>query len=185
VTFARLRWPDWVAMLAALALLFVSAADWYSTRMGEDARRIESLAPAGERGAELRSDARIAAENQERNAWQADGALDRLILLGLLGSSALAILAGFARAAGRDYRGRLGPSALAALVAALCALLVAFRILEEPGFDSFTTVQSGPPLALLVLGVIAFAAAMAARAEEEGRAVSERAEPAAPAAGHR
>ena len=33
MTFARLRTADWVAFVAALALLFTTAADWYSTDM--------------------------------------------------------------------------------------------------------------------------------------------------------
>ncbi|HYP49086.1 MAG TPA: hypothetical protein VEQ61_10655 [Thermoleophilaceae bacterium] len=185
MTFARLRWPDWVALVAALALLLVSAADWYSTASAEEARRAEQRAPSSGQGAEVRSDARALAESQERNAWQEDGAIDRVILLGLLGTVALAIFAAFARAAGRDYSGRLGPSASAGLLAAITALLVAYRILQEPGFDSFTTVQAGAPLALLALGVIALAAARAARAEEQGTAFREPAQAGRPAAGHR
>ena len=38
-----------------------------------------------------------------------------------------------------------------------------YRILQEPGFDEVTTVQIGAPLALGVLGVYAFACAMALR----------------------
>jgi hypothetical protein len=45
MTFARLRLADWVALVAALALLLVSAADWYSTKGGEQARRFEATAP--------------------------------------------------------------------------------------------------------------------------------------------
>jgi len=42
-------------------------------------------------------DASTVAEGQERNAWQADAAVDRAILIGLLATSALAILAAFTR----------------------------------------------------------------------------------------
>jgi hypothetical protein len=171
-TFARLRAADWVAFVAALALLFTTAADWYSSTSGEEARRIEGLAQpsgaeAGQIERELKQDASAAAEAEERNAWQATGAIDRLILIGLLATSALAILAGFARAAGRRYGGSLGPGAIAGLAAATTTLLVLYRILQEPGFDEVNTVQAGAPLALAALGVIAYACARTVRAEEE------------------
>jgi PHP family Zn ribbon phosphoesterase len=51
MTFERLRAADWVAFLAALGLLFVTAADWYSTQRGRQAREFER---AEERGAEFR-----------------------------------------------------------------------------------------------------------------------------------
>jgi hypothetical protein len=170
VTFTRLRAADWVAFVAALALLFTTAADWYSSKSGEEARRIEGLsqptgAEAGQVEREVREDASAAAEAEERNAWQATGAIDRLILVALLATSALAIAAGFARAAGRGYGGTLGPSAIAGLAAAMTALLVLYRILQEPGFDEVNTVQAGAPLALAVLGAIAYACAKAIRAE--------------------
>jgi hypothetical protein len=168
MTFARLRAADWVAFLAALALLFATAVDWYSTKGGEQARQFEQSAPTRGEGAELADDAAATAEGEERNAWQADAGIDRLILVGLLGTAALAIYAAFMRAAGRRYDGALSPTALAGLVAALTALLVLYRILQEPGFDDVTTVQAGAPLALGVLGVLAFACATSLRAEEEG-----------------
>jgi hypothetical protein len=168
MTFARLRAADWVAFLAALALLLVTAADWYSTTGGEQAREFEQGAPAQGEGAELADDAAAAAENEERNAWQVDAGIDRVILVGLLATSALAIFAAFARAAGRRYERGLSPTAWAGMAAALTALLVVYRVLQEPGFDDVTTVQFGAPLALGVLGVIAFACAISVRAEEEG-----------------
>jgi hypothetical protein len=88
-------------------------------------------------------------------------------LIGLLATSALAILAGFARAARRSYGGALGPGAIAGLAAAATALLVLYRIPQEPGLDEVNTVQAGAPLALAVLGVVAFACARAVRSEEE------------------
>jgi drug/metabolite transporter (DMT)-like permease len=167
MTFARLRAADWVAFVAALALLFVTAADWYSTKGGEQAREFERGAPAQGEGAELADDAAATAEDEERNAWQADAGIDRVILIGLLGTVALAIYAAFTRAAGRRY-GRLSPTAWAGLAAALTALLVLYRVIQEPGLDEVTTVQYGAPLALGVLGVIVFACARSVRAEEEG-----------------
>jgi hypothetical protein len=48
------------------------------------------------------------------------------------------------------------------------ALLVTYRILQEPGLDVASTVQAGAPLAVAVLGVLTFAAASGMRAEEAG-----------------
>jgi drug/metabolite transporter (DMT)-like permease len=168
MTFARLRTSDWVVFLAALALLFVTAADWYSTKGGQQAREFEQGAPARGEGAELADDAAATAEGEERNAWQADAGIDRAILAGLLATAALAIFAAFARAAGRRYEHGLSPTAWAGLTAALTALLVLYRVIQEPGFDDVNTIQFGAPLALAVLGVITLACAASMRAEEKG-----------------
>ena len=167
MSFGRLRAADWVAFVAALALLFATAADWYSTEGGRQAREFEEGAPAQGEGAELADDAAAAAEAEERNAWQADGAIDRAILVALLGTAALTILAAFGRAAGRRSEDGIGLTAWAGMAAALAALLVLYRVIQEPGFDEVNTVQYGAPLALGLLGVIAFACAMSVRAEEE------------------
>lgn len=168
MTFARLRPADWVVFVASLALLFTTAADWYSTTSGEEARQIEENArpeeglPSGQAEAEVERDAGAIAESKERNAWQEDGAIDRLILVCLLLTSALGVLAGFWRASGREARG-LGPYGWTGVAACITALLVLYRILQEPGFDELTTVQIGAPLALGVLGGLAFAAATSLR----------------------
>jgi hypothetical protein len=167
MSFGRLRAAHWVAFLAALALLLATAADWYSTEGGRQAREFEQGAPAQGEGAELADDAAAAAEGEERNAWQADAAIDRAILVALLGTAALTALAAFARAAGRRSGHGVGLTAWAGMAAAVTALLVLYRVIQEPGFDEVNTVQYGAPLALGVLGVIAFACAMAVRAEEE------------------
>jgi hypothetical protein len=179
MTFARLRAADWVVFLAALALLFVTAADWYSTKGGERARQLEETAPTRGEGVELADDAAAAAEDEERNAWQADAGIDRLILVAMLGTAALGVFAAFTRAAGRRYERGLSPTAWAGLAAAVTALLVLYRIVQEPGFDAVTTVQVGAPIALGVLGLLAFASATSVRAEEEGREFREL-EPATP-----
>ena len=162
MTFTRLHAADWVAFVAALALLFASAADWYSTKVGDQARQFEKSAPTRGEEAELADDAAATAENAERNAWQADGGIDRVIIAGLLATAALTVYAAFMRAAGRG----LGTTAIAGLAAALTALLVIYRVIQQPGFDDVTTVKSGAPIALAVLGVIAFASAMSLRGEE-------------------
>jgi hypothetical protein len=167
MTFARLRLADWVVLLAALALLFATAADWYSTKGGQQARDFERGAPVIGEGAELADDAAAAAEGEERNAWQADAGIDRVILVALLGTAALAVYAAFMRAAGRRRPGAIGATAWAGLAAALTALLVLYRAVQEPGIDAITTVQLGAPLALGGLGAIALACAISVRAEEE------------------
>jgi hypothetical protein len=180
MSFARLRAADWVAFAAALALLFTTAADWYSTEGGRQAREFEQGAPAQGEGAELADDAAAAAEGEERNAWQADGAIDRAILVALLGTVALTMVATMARAgrgrgadeaseARRQSEDGIGLTAWAGMAAALTALLVLYRVIQEPGADEVNTVQYGAPLALGLLGVIAFACAMSVRAEEDER----------------
>ena len=175
MTFARLLRADAVAMIAALVLLFVMALDWYSTNLGEEARRQEKLAqPSGATGGEVErkvdEEAPIVAENEERNAWQLDGAIDRAILLGLLSTIVLAIGAAYLRAAARRFEPPLTPSALAAVSASLTALLIAYRIIQEPGFDEATVVKAGAPLSLIVLAVIALACRSALTQEEAGTA---------------
>jgi hypothetical protein len=173
LTFTRLRLADWVVFIAALALLFTTAADWYSTESGEEARRIQENArpdqdrPSGQTETEVEREASALAESKERNAWQEDGTIDKVILVCLLLTAALGVLAGFWRASGREASGP-GPYGLAGLMACVTALLVLYRILQEPGFDELTTVKFGAPLALGVLGVFAFAAATSLRDETPG-----------------
>ena len=176
MTFARLRLSDWVVFVAALALLFTTAFDWYSTEAGVEARKIQENArpaedqPSGQAEAEVERAAGALAESKERNAWQEDGTIDRVILIALLVTAGLGVLAAFWRASGREARG-LGPYGWAGISACITALLVLYRILQEPGFDELTTVQIGAPLALGVLGVFAFGAATSLR--QVGRPVSE------------
>jgi hypothetical protein len=164
LTFARLRPVDWVVFVAALALLFTTAPDWYSTTRGQEARATQEQAgsSAGQSERELEQDAGAVAESQERNAWQEDGLIDRLILIALLATSALGVATAFWRASGRESDG-LGVFGLVGLAACVAALLVLYRVIQEPGLDDVTTVEIGAPLALGVLGVIAFAAARSLR----------------------
>jgi hypothetical protein len=164
VTFERLRPADWVVFVAALALLFTTAPDWYSTTRGEEARQIQKQAGNSEapERRDVQHDAGALAESQERNAWQEDELIDRIILIALLATSALGVGAAFWRASGRSSDG-IGLFGLAGLAACITALLVLYRIIQEPGFDDLTTVKIGAPLALGVLGVMAFACAMSMR----------------------
>lgn len=176
MSFARLLRADAIAFAAALVLLLLMAADWYSTNAGEEARRIEELAqPQGALGGEVerrvQEDAALAAEGAERNAWQLTGLIDRLILLGLVATVALAVAAAYLRAAGRRLDPPLTPSGLAALAAAVTGLLVAYRAIQTPEIaGGATTVQGAVPLAIALLGVIALACGTAFREEEGGTA---------------
>ncbi|HZI91869.1 MAG TPA: hypothetical protein VFD31_09645 [Thermoleophilaceae bacterium] len=179
MNYSRLLRADVIAALAAFALLFVMAMDWYSTVAGEDFRRTESISDpgSGALGAEpqrrVQEDASIAAEGEEKNAWQASGAIDRVLLVFLLATAVLALAAAYLRAAGKRFSAPTTPSALAALAAVVAGLLVAYRIIQEPGFDDATVVKPGAPLALVVLGVIALAVRAAVREEEAGTAWDE------------
>jgi hypothetical protein len=187
MTFARLRTADWVAMIAALAVLLLMAADWYSTAQGNEARRQERLSrnalpgEAGEIERSVHQQAQVAAEDEERNAWQADGTIDRVILFVLLATVVLALGAGFLRAAARRFEAPWTPSALAAAVAVTGALLVTYRIVQEPGLDDGSNVKAGAPLAVVALGAIALACARGLKHEEEGEPFRELPEPPEPA----
>lgn len=176
MSFARLLRADAIALAAALALLLLMAADWYSTNAGEEARRIEQLSqPEGALGGEVerrvQEDAALAAEGAEKNAWQLSGLIDRVILLGLLATVGLAIAAAYLRAAAKRFDPPLTPSGLAALTATVTALLLAYRAIQTPDIEGgATTVRGALPIAIAVLGVIAVACSAAFREEEGGSA---------------
>lgn len=183
MNFQRLLRADVIAMVAAFALLFVMALDWYSTPTGQDARRVEKITqpPAGPTGEDLRSakkDAAEVAEGQERNAWQPFGFIDSVILIGLLMTFVLAIGAGYLRAAGKRFEPPFTPSSVTAIAAVVTGLLVAYRSVQEPGLDSASLTEAGVPLAIAVLGVIAWSAAGAYRSEQRGEAWKELPDPA-------
>jgi hypothetical protein len=187
MTFARLRRADWAAMLAALALLFAMATDWYSTEQGDAARRIEqntrqpSSGQQGEIDRAVNEDARTVAQREEKNAWQAGAGIDRLILIVLLGAAGLALVAGFLRAGGRRFDPPLTPSGAAAIASLIGALLVTYRIIQEPGLDAGSTIKPGAPLAVGALGLLALVTALALRNEEAGEPFRELPKPADPA----
>jgi hypothetical protein len=162
-----------IALIGALALLLVMAMDWYSSAQGDEARRIESItenpsgAESGEIDRRLNEEARFVAEGEEKNAWQADKLIDRILLGVLLASIVLAVLAAVTRAAGAKPTKGLGPTGLAALFACAGALLVAYRIIQEPGLDAGTNVKAGALLALIALALIALGSAYALRADDK------------------
>ena len=168
----RLSRGQVLAAVAALALLLTMAADWWGTRLGDEARRIEETAQtrgaeAGEVGRAVKADARAVAEREERNAWQADALVDRVILVALLLAIAGALATAVQRSLGRRSRPPWSPAMVAVAAALIGALLVAYRIIQEPGVDSATTLKIGPLLAVVALALIAIGAAGTVQAEYE------------------
>jgi hypothetical protein len=172
MTFARLTWGDVVAAVAALALLLVLSVDWYTTTEGRDLRRIEQNtnpqgAQAGEVGRFADREADRIATNAEQTAWQADESIDRLILVVLLSAALLATAAAWLRAADVRFNPPWTPSAFAAMVGLVGALLIAFRIVQKPANDAAAVVKIGAPLGLACVGVLVLGARAAWRAESE------------------
>jgi hypothetical protein len=185
VSFARLNRGDWVAFVAALALLVVLPMTWYTTKGAEQLRQ-ESTQFVPQVNNDLTpspsQQAAQAAAAQEKNAYRASAPVDRLVLASLLAAAVLAIAAAFLRAAGRRVDSPLTPSALASYAALLACVLVAFRILEPPGLHAAAVVKAGAPLGLVAAGVLALGARIATLRE---RSEQPAAEPAAAPSGPR
>ncbi|MDQ3587448.1 MAG: hypothetical protein M3375_03740, partial [Actinomycetota bacterium] len=114
MTFERLNRWDWVAFVVALVLLFVMAADWYSTVAGDEARRIEHIedpnpGASGQIGREVEERAERA-EGAERNALQPHSTVDTVLLAALFATIAFAAVAAYARAARRRFEPPATPS---------------------------------------------------------------------------
>lgn len=167
MTFTRLNRGDLLAMVAAFALLLVMATDWYTTKVGEQARDLQhKIEPRVDRETVPTESAKQGslAASQEKNAWQASGLIDRVLLIVLVAAAALALVAAFARAADR----RIGPpsaSALAALLGLLASTLLVYRILQPPGINEGAVVKAGAPLGLLCVGLLTIGARIATIAE--------------------
>jgi hypothetical protein len=166
VTFLRLSRWDWLAFVAALALLLVMSVDWYTTKQGEECRRVEraqtQAQPGGVQGDQfgstVRNRARECAERREKNAWQAPGLIDRVIMVVLLLAIVAAIVAAFLRAAGRRFDTPFTPSAVAAGAGLTASLLILYRILQPPGFNPAAVVKAGAAFGLALAGILAIGA---------------------------
>jgi hypothetical protein len=173
MTFTRLGRGDLLAMVAALALLLVMATDWYTTKLGEQARDVQEkiLPQVNNQTVPSESEKEGAfADSQEKNAWQADGGIDRLILLAAVAAILLAVLAAWARAADRQIRlGPWSPSAVASIVGLVACLLLVYRILQPPGVNTAAVVKVGAPLGLICLGLLTVGARVATRGEAYAR----------------
>ena len=161
-----------LAAVAALALLLIMAMDWYGTHQADLAHQIGSAASAsgaegGEVGRAVKQDAQAIIARDEKNAWQTTATIDRVLLALLLLSVALPLVAATVRARGRRFEPPFTPTALAAISAAITALLVAYRIVQEPGSDTSTTLKIGPALALPALACIGLGSAWAFQKEAD------------------
>jgi hypothetical protein len=176
MTFTRLGRGDLLAMLAALALLLVMATDWYSTKQGEQLRHDQGLVRPQLNSADdpkVSTQLGESADMQEKNAWQADALIDRLILIALVASIALALVAAWARAADRRI-GPPSPSALASLVGLVACAMLVYRILQPPGLNAAAVVKAGAPLGLLCAGLVTIGSRVAARGEHGRTALTPR-----------
>ena len=170
MTFARLGRGDALAALAALALLLVMAMDWYTTEEGQQLRDDSKLVvPQLDRevSPSIKEQAEAAAEGFEKNAWQADALIDRILLAAMLVAIVLALAAAVLRAAGRTPRAP-SASALAALAGFVAFVLIAYRIFQPPGLNEAAVVKAGAPLGLLCAALITIGARIATIGEREG-----------------
>ncbi len=180
MTLQRLTRGDVIAAVAALLLLLSMSLDWYGTGKGDDARRIQdrveqrdNATGSGEVTRNLEETARLTAEAEEKTAWQAYGFTD----LVLFAAAALALGAAFMRVARRRFDPPASPSGMAAVVGTVGTVLVAYRIVQEPGNDSVTTVKFGVVLGLLAVAALSLGALSALKAEQDGSAWAEPQEP--------
>ncbi|HEX8053325.1 MAG TPA: hypothetical protein VF517_10050 [Thermoleophilaceae bacterium] len=162
-----------VAFLAALALVLAMTIDWYTTEQGEEFRRVEQVNRDREDSQRLDSEdverAAQAAENEERNAFQADAFIDRLILLACLAAFVAAVATAFLRSMRRRAEPPWNPSALATVAGILATLLILYRMIQPPGFNEAAVVKPGVPIALAAVGILTVAARLATLIEREER----------------
>jgi hypothetical protein len=178
VRLERLTRGHVLAAVAALALLLIMAMDWYGSAAGDEAHRIQDTAnkrgaQSGEVGRALDRDAQAVIAREEKNAWQADALVDRVLLGFLLLSVILALAAAVFRSQGRRQDPPWTLSSAAAICATIAAALVAYRIIQEPGIDALTNVKLGAPLALLALAGVALGSANAFQKEVDWSAMRE------------
>jgi hypothetical protein len=167
MTFLRTGRGQLLAMIAALALLLVMAMDWYTTKPGEAARDAASKVEPQVNVETVPSESsklNTFAETQEKTAWQADGAIDRIIMILLVAAIVCAVVAAWLAAAGKKL-GPPSPSALASVFGLLACVLIVYRIIQPPGLNSAAVVKPGAPLGLLCVGLLTFGARVAVRDE--------------------
>ena len=131
----RVRGGDWLAAAGGVALLAAMFADWYGV--------VGARIPAGGVG--------YAPLDAGGSAWQALSVLD--VLLALLALVPLALVA--LQATRESPSLPVAFSVLATLAGALAALLIAYRILNEPGPDDVVTVEAGAWVGLAAAVVLA------------------------------
>lgn len=163
-----------IAFFAAMALVLAMSIDWYTTQQGEEFRRVEDVNRNSEDSQRLDSEdverAGQAAENEERNAWQADAFVDRLLLIALLVAFVAAVVAAFMRSAGRRPDPPWNPSAIATVAGVIGTLLVLYRMVQPPGLNDAAVLKSGAPIGLAAVGILTVASRLATLTEKEERA---------------
>jgi hypothetical protein len=166
VNFRRLTPGHVLALVGALLLLIVMAPDWYTDKVGEQDRDLQGkVAPQLNTQSVPSESEKLAeaAETHEKNAWQAPGTIDKVILLGLLATVVLAVGSAYMRAAGRART----PVPLLTLVGLVTAALLAYRIIQPPGFNDAAVVKWGAPAGLICVGLVTFGARIATREERQ------------------
>jgi drug/metabolite transporter (DMT)-like permease len=170
VRFERLARGHVLAAVAALVLLLVMAMTWYGSHEADLAHQVGNSvlttgADAGEAGRAVKADANTIIQRDEKNAWQEPRTIDRVLLILLLVTIFMALFSAGYRAAGRRANPPWTPSAITALLAAVCTLLIAYRIVNEPGNDATTTVKVGALFGLLACAAVGLGSAWAFQGE--------------------
>jgi RsiW-degrading membrane proteinase PrsW (M82 family) len=134
----RLRDGEWIAGAGGLALLAAMFLHWY----GVSSEPLDRALPAGA--------ITFAIIGAEATAWQAFGVLD--VVLALLALVPLALV--FFQATRRSPAIPVAFSVLTALAGALAALLILYRIVNQPGPNDVVEVEAGAWLGLLAALVV-------------------------------
>jgi hypothetical protein len=128
----RLRDGEWIAGAGAVALLAAMFLHWY---------RLDLPIPADGLGASL----------PEATAWQAFGVLD--VVLALLALAPLTLVV--TQVIRESPAIPVFFSVMTVVAGALAALLILYRIVNQPGDNQFVEVQAGAWLGLLAAAVVA------------------------------
>lgn len=162
-----------VAFLAALVLVLAMTIDWYTTEQGEEYRRVQEVNERSQDSQRLDSEdierAAQAAETQEKNAFQADAFVDRLIMLICLVAFAAAVAAALMRSLGRRPDPPWRPSAIATVAGVIGTLLILYRMVQPPGLNDAAALKNGAPIGLAALGILTVASRLATLMETEER----------------
>ena len=108
------------------------------------------------------------AEGEEKNAWQADALIDRILLGLMLAAIVLSPCSPRSRAPPAPNRRRASarPALAALFAAARGRRCVAYRIIQEPGLDAGDEREGGRAAGALALAMIALGSAYALRADD-------------------
>jgi hypothetical protein len=135
----RLRDGEWIAGAGGLALLAAMFLDWYGTTVGA----LDRFEPAV-------------------NAWQAFSVLDVVLALFALVPLALVVL----QATRESPSLPVAFSVLTALAGALATLVIAYRLLNQPGPNDAVEVEAGAWIGLVAALVITAGGWRSMRVEE-------------------